>query len=54
MESMDYDAEDEGEIELMDNREFPFSERDTYPLFGVEDALAPSSKAAAGMFARVF
>jgi hypothetical protein len=54
MESMDNDGEDEGEIVPMDNREFPFSERDTYPLFGVEDALAPSSKAAAGMFERVF
>jgi hypothetical protein len=48
------EEEDEGDIEPMDNREFPFSERDTYPLFGVEDALAPSSKAAAGMFERVF
>lgn len=48
------EGEDEGDIEPMDNREFPFSERDTYPLFGVEDALAPSSKAAAGMFDRVF
>jgi hypothetical protein len=49
----DDDGEDEGEIEPMDNREFPFSERDAYPLFGVEDALAPSSKAAAGMFERL-
>jgi hypothetical protein len=48
------EGEDEGEIENMDNREFPFSERDAYPLFGVEDALAPSSKAAAGMFECVF
>jgi hypothetical protein len=46
-------GEDEGEIENMDHREFPFSERDKYPKFGVEDALAPSSKSAAGMIGRV-
>jgi len=35
--------ENELEIEPLDHREFPFSERDAYPKFAVEDALAPSS-----------
>lgn len=30
-----------------DHREFPFSERDTYPKFAVEDALAPSTSSKA-------
>ena len=37
------DAADDGEIKKMDHREFPFSERDAYPRFSVEDALAPGS-----------
>ena len=41
----DTDADD-GEIEALDHREFPFSDRDLYPKFGVEDALAPSKNAA--------
>jgi C2 domain len=33
------------EIEPRDHREFPFSERDEYPKFAVQEALAPSTKA---------
>ena len=33
------------EIEPRDHREFPFSERDEYPKFSVQEALAPSTKA---------
>lgn len=35
--------ENDVEIKPMDHREFPFSERDAYPRFSVEDALAPGS-----------
>lgn len=46
--------ENDIEIEPLDHREFPFSERDKYPKFSVEDALAPgSTKARKGMYARV-
>lgn len=34
---------DSKEIRPLDHREFPFSQRDAYPNFGVEDALAPGS-----------
>lgn len=37
----DTTAEDE-DIALEDHKEFPFSHRDGYPKFGVEDSLAPS------------
>ena len=37
------DEENDGEIKPLDHREFPFSERDAYPRFLVEDALAPGS-----------
>ncbi|GAX12066.1 hypothetical protein FisN_8Lh168 [Fistulifera solaris] len=37
------DDKDEVEIEPLDHREFPFSDRDAYPKWSVEDALAPSS-----------
>ena len=37
--------EDGVEIEPRDHREFPFSERDEYPKFAVQEALAPSTKA---------
>jgi hypothetical protein len=43
------EAECDADLENLDHREFPFSEGDAYPKFGVEDALAPSSKKAAGM-----
>jgi hypothetical protein len=36
------DPEKEVEIEPLDHREFPFSDRDAYPKFTVEDALAAS------------
>ena len=38
-------ADDGMEIEPRDHREFPFSERDEYPKFAVQEALAPSTKA---------
>ena len=38
-------ATDGVEIEPRDHREFPFSERDEYPKFSVQEALAPSTKA---------
>jgi hypothetical protein len=37
------DDKDEVEIEPLDHREFPFSDRDAYPKWSVDDALAPSS-----------
>ena len=44
--------EAEEQVTEYDHREFPFSERDTYPKFAVEDALAPgtNSKARRGKF----
>jgi hypothetical protein len=36
------DPDKEVEIEPLDHREFPFSDRDAYPKFAVEDALAAS------------
>lgn len=36
--------DDEKEVLAVDHHEFPFSDRVTYPRFGVEHALAPSSK----------
>lgn len=42
----EYDEQDcpnEVEIEPLDHREFPFSDRDAYPKWSIEDALAPSS-----------
>ena len=44
LESKDGDgpnAKGEAEIEPLDHREFPFSEREAYPKMSVEDALAP-------------
>lgn len=42
----DLDPADDGvEVEPRDHREFPFSERDEYPKFSVQEALAPSTKA---------
>lgn len=35
-------SEKEVEIEMVDHHEFPFADRDAYPKFSVEDALAPS------------
>jgi hypothetical protein len=37
----------EDQVTEYDHREFPFSERDTYPKFAVEDALAPSTNSKA-------
>jgi len=50
-------VEEAGEIEPRDHREFPFSERDEYPKFAVQEALAPSTKAPVrgkSLFALVF
>jgi hypothetical protein len=44
------DPDKEVEIEPLDHREFPFSDRDAYPKFAVEDALATSK--AKGMGSR--
>jgi hypothetical protein len=35
------EEEDDGSIVPLDHREFPFSDRDAYPNFSVEDSLAP-------------
>lgn len=40
----DIDPEKEVEIQPLDHREFPFAEREAYPKFVVEDALAASGK----------
>jgi hypothetical protein len=37
------ESSDGEEIAALDHREFPFSEREAYPKFSVEDALAPGS-----------
>mmetsp|Transcript_40846 Transcript_40846/g.85005 ORF Transcript_40846/g.85005 Transcript_40846/m.85005 type:complete len:1211 (-) Transcript_40846:1229-4861(-) len=39
--------------EPLDHREFPLSDREVYPKFSVEDALAPSSKKAGGGHTRL-
>ena len=38
------DEENELEIQPLDHREFPFSDRDAYPKLSVEDSLAPGKK----------
>ena len=40
---------DDGENILLDHKEFPFSDRDAYPKFTVDEALAPSSRNTGGM-----
>lgn len=48
--SADDSNNNEWDIEPVDHREFPFSERDAYPKFAVEHSLAPSTKKAQGKF----
>ena len=48
--SGDESNQDDEEIGALDHREFPFSDRDAYPKFAVEDALAPSSNKKKGSY----
>ena len=43
-DSLGSTSNDDGENLLMDHKEFPFSDREAYPKFSVENALAPSSR----------
>jgi hypothetical protein len=43
---------EEKDSDPADHREFPFGERDAYPKFGVESALAPSTKKGSGLCPR--
>ena len=36
-------SDDNGDVVRMDHREFPFSDRDAYPKFSVEESIAPGS-----------